>query len=283
MVFEVRDLWPALPIAVGALKSRSAILAARTLERLAYAGSQHIVALSPGMKAGVEAAGVRPEKITVIPNLCDAERFRVPPSEGQAFRRAHPWLGERPLVLYAGTLGLVNGVSYLVHVAAHMRALDPEVRFLILGVGREAPALHALAAELGVLEQNLFFLPGVPKAEMPAVLSAATLSTSLFANVPGMEDNSANKFFDALAAGRPLALNYGGWQAELLEAEELGLRLPPADPAAGAALLAPRLRDPAWLAAAGERAGRVGVERFSADAAARRLAEVLTRAAHVSA
>ncbi len=278
MVFEVRDLWPAIPIAVGALKSRPAIFAAQMLERTAYAGAAHIVALSPGMKAGVEAAGVPSEKITVIPNLCDLERFQVSASTGIEFRQRYPWLGDRPMVLYAGTLGLVNGVDYLVRVAADMLTRDPEVRFVVLGHGREEAALHALADQLGVRNRNLYFLPSVPKAEMPTVLSAATMATSLFTDVQGMQDNSANKFFDALAAGRPLALNYGGWQAELLEREQFGLRLPPKDVAAAGALLASRLRDPQWLAAAGARAGRLGQERFSADAAASQLAEVLQRA-----
>ncbi|ATB43169.1 glycosyltransferase WbuB [Cystobacter fuscus] len=278
MVFEVRDLWPALPIAVGALKSRPAILAAQLLERAAYAGAAHIVALSPGMKAGVEAAGVSPEKITVIPNLCDPERFQVPASAGAKFRSRYPWLGARPMVLYAGTLGLVNGVEYLVRVAADMLKRDPEVRFVIMGHGREEQALHGLAERLGVRDRNLFFLPSVPKAEIPAVLSATTIATSLFTDVPGMQDNSANKFFDALAASRPLALNYGGWQAELLERERFGLYLPPKDTAAASELLANRLRDSQWLAEAGARAGRLGRERFSADSAAHRLAEVLQRA-----
>jgi glycosyltransferase involved in cell wall biosynthesis len=278
MVFEVRDLWPAIPIAVGALKSRPAILAAQLLERAAYAGAAHIVALSPGMKAGVEAAGVAPEKITVIPNLCDPERFQVPASAGAEFRRKYPWLGDRPMVLYAGTLGLVNGVDYLVRVAADMRMRDPEVRFVIMGQGREEASLHALAQKLGVKDTNLFFLPSVPKAEIPAVLSATSIATSLFTDVPGMQDNSANKFFDALAASRPLALNYGGWQAELLEREQFGLNLPPKDAVAGSALLASRLRNSQWLAEAGARAGRLGRERFSADSAAHRLAEVLQRA-----
>lgn len=278
MVFEVRDLWPAIPIAVGAIKSPPAVLAAQWLERAAYAGAAHIVALSPGMKAGVEAAGVSPDKVTVIPNLCDPERFQVPASAGVEFRQRYAWLGERPMVLYAGTLGQVNGVDYLVRIAADMLTRDPEVRFVIMGHGREEAALHALADLLGVRDRNLFFLPSVPKAEMPAVLSAATLATSLFTDVPGMQDNSANKFFDALAAGRPLALNYGGWQAELLEQEQFGLCLPPRDAAAAGAMLASRLRDTRWLAEAGARAARLGKERFSADAAARKLAEVLQRA-----
>jgi glycosyltransferase involved in cell wall biosynthesis len=278
MVFEVRDLWPAIPIAVGALKSRPAILAARLLEKAAYAGAAHIVALSPGMKAGVEAAGVSSEKITVIPNLCDPERFHVPASVGAEFRQRYPWLGDRPMILYAGTLGLVNGLDYLVRAAADMLTRDAEVRFVIMGHGREERALHALAGQLGVRNRNLFFLPGVPKAEMPAVLSAASISTSLVTDAPCMQDNSANKFFDALAASRPLAINHGGWQAELIEREQLGLCLPPRDAAAAAAMLASKVRDSQWLAEAGARAGRLGLERFSADSAARRLAEVLQRA-----
>jgi glycosyltransferase involved in cell wall biosynthesis len=278
MVFEVRDLWPAIPIAVGALKSPPAILAAQLLEKAAYAGAAHIVALSPGMKAGVEAAGVSSEKITVIPNLCDPERFQVPASAGAEFRQRYPWLEDRPMVLYAGTLGLVNGVDYLVRIAAEMLKRDPEVRFVIMGHGREESSLHTLAELLGVNNRNLFFLPAVPKAEMPAVLSAASIATSLFTDVPGMQDNSANKFFDALAASRPLALNYGGWQAALIEQERFGLCLPPNDAAAAAAMLEGRVRDTQWLAEAGWRAGQLGRERFSADTAARKLAEVLQRA-----
>ena len=48
---------------------------------------------------------------------------------------------------------------------------------------------------------------------------------------------------------------------------------------AGAAMLARRLRDPKWLAEAGALAARLGRERYSADIAAKRLAEVLQRAA----
>jgi glycosyltransferase involved in cell wall biosynthesis len=159
-----------------------------------------------------------------------------------------------------------------------MLTRDPEVRVVIMGHGREERSLHALSELLGVRNRNLFFLPSVPKTEMPAVLSAANIATSLVIDVPCLQDNSANKFFDALAAARPIALNHGGWQTELVEREQLGLYLPPRDVAAAAALLANKVRDSPWLAEAGARAARVGLERFSADSAARRLAEVLQRA-----
>ena len=40
-------------------------------------------------------------------------------------------------------------------------------------------------------------------------------------------DNSANKFFDTLAAGKPILINHKGWQADLIEKENIGYVLPP--------------------------------------------------------
>ena len=52
-----------------------------------------------------------------------------------------------------------------------------------------------------------------------------------------MENNSANKFFDALAAGKPIMINYGGWQADLLRETQAGLVVPAGNPHTGAAQL----------------------------------------------
>ncbi len=69
-------------------------------------------------------------------------------------------------------------------------------------------------------------LPPVPKAEMPRLLTAATISTSLFMDLHELRNNSANKFFDSLAAGRPIMINYEGWQADLLRETGAGLVWP---------------------------------------------------------
>jgi hypothetical protein len=41
-----------------------------------------------------------------------------------------------------------------------------------------------------------------------------------------MEKNSANKFFDTLAAGKPVVINYGGWQKDFLAKTRVGIQLP---------------------------------------------------------
>jgi len=277
MVFEVRDLWPEMPIAIGALKSRPAVAAARRLERFAYENADQIVALSPGMKAGVVAAGYPESRVTVIPNSCDRALFRGAEASGAAFRRARPWLQDRPLVVYAGTLGLINGVDYLARLARVVHRRDPEVRFLVVGDGGQHETVRRAAAELGVLEKNFFMMAPVPKSEMPAILAAADIATSVVVDIEATWSNSANKVFDALAAGRPIAINHGGWLADMIHETGCGLVLEAHDLDAAADRLVAALRDPGWLDRAQVAASRVAETRFDRDKLACQLETVLRR------
>ncbi len=275
MVFEVRDLWPELPIAVGALKNPLAKAAARWLEWLAYHSSVHIIALSPGMAEGVIRRGVSPDRVTVIPNSCDLDLFDVPSEQGQSIRDRLKLASEQPLVVYTGTFGLINGVEYLVDVAAAMRTLAPDAHFLLVGDGARRGIVTQKARSTGVLGNNLTIWDPVPKVKLPAVMAAATVATSVFLPLKPMWNNSANKFFDALAAGRPIAINYGGWQADLLRETGAGIVLPPDDPAEAAHQLASFVHDGARLRAAGEASRYLARTRFDRDTAARQLESIL--------
>ena len=278
MVFEVRDLWPELPIAVGALKNPVLRSAARKLERFAYSQSEHIVALSPGMNEGIVKTGFPQDRIAVIPNSCDIDLFQVPIEKGMALRRKFEWLGNRPLVIYAGTFGRINGVGYLAKLAAEMLDMANDVRFLAVGEGYEYENIRNKARELNVLDRNFFMLRQLPKAEMPALFSAATSTMSTFIDLPEMWGNSANKFFDSLAAARPVAINYGGWQADLLRETGAGLVLPPKDIPQAANILAKAIKDREWLKKAGRAAFELARYRFSRERLAGQLEKVLIAA-----
>lgn len=260
MVFEVRDLWPAVPIALGALRHPVACRAARWLERRAYHGSAHVIALSPAMAAGVARCGVPAGRISLIPNSCDVEAFTVPDAAGAAIRAQLALAPGQPLVVYAGTFGRVNGVGYLVALAEHMRHLHPQVRFLLVGDGLERPAILAQAQAAQLLDRNLWIWDPVEKSRMPAILAAATVSVSTVIPVPALWENSANKFFDALAAGRPIAINHEGWQAELIRRQGCGIVLPPDDPRQGALQLGAFLQDPAVARKAGYAARQLAAQ-----------------------
>lgn len=278
MVFEVRDLWPRVPIALGALRNPVARQAAVWLERFAYRNAAHVIALSPDMKRGITETGYPEERITVIPNSCDLELFDVDDAAGRVLRSRYPWLGDRPLVLYAGTIGLVNGLSYFVRMAATAREIDPEVRFVIVGSGREEGRIRDLATELAVLDRNFYMIESVPKNRMPEWLSAATIATSFTMELAELWANSANKVFDTFAAGKPLAINYGGWQADLLMETGAGLALDPFDPDSAARALLSKVRDRRWLDEAGRASVGLARERFSRSRLAAELEQVLVGA-----
>ncbi|GIE75255.1 glycosyltransferase WbuB [Actinoplanes philippinensis] len=277
-VFEVRDLWPEVPIEMGALRNPVMRRAAGGLASFAYRNAEEVIALSPGMAAGVTAR--RPgTPTTVIPNAADLDLFRTDPEEVRRFRAAHDWLGDRPLIVYTGALGAVNGVDYLVRALHTATRVDPDLRLLIVGHGKEWEPTRALAAELGLLDRVVHMWEKVPKSRLPLILGAATMSSSTVRPIRGLWDNSANKFFDALAASRPIAINYGGWQADLLRETGAGLVLDPVDTESAGAALGRHLRDEVWLKQARDAAHRLAVERFSRDLLFEKFEAVLNRSA----
>jgi len=275
MVFEVRDLWPELPIAVGALRDPVTKCAARRLERWAYRNAEHVVALSPGMRDGVARTGYPTERITVIPNGSDIGLFRVDAAEGRRFLDAHPYLAGGPLVTYTGVLGPVNGVEFMADIAAAIARIAPDVRFAIIGDGKERERILSHARGLGVLERNLWVLPPVSKTMVPAALAASSIACSFLIDLPALEASCPNKVFDAFAAGKPVLVSYGGWIADLLDESGAGIRVSRTDAEAAASRLSALLSDSGALRRAGQAAAKLADERFDRDLLAGSLRRVL--------
>ena len=276
-VFEVRDLWPEMPIAIGALKSPFLIKAARQLENYAYKNAQRIVALSPGMAEGVEKAGIPKETIDVIPNSSDLELFQVSPEAKKDFIEEYPEFKKGPVILYAGTLGKINAADYLVKLAAELKKSGSNIQVVVFGEGADFDSMQDLAQELGVKGDNYFQYRRIPKASIPAAFAAASLVTSVICDLPEAEKNSANKFFDGLAAGRPVGINHGGWQAELLLKSNAGLVLD-RKPQIAAEQAIDFFSDPARVENAGAAAIELARNEFSRDKLAAKLEQVLQQA-----
>ncbi|MEO7067515.1 MAG: glycosyltransferase family 4 protein [Rhodanobacter sp.] len=277
MVFEVRDLWPELPIAIGALRSRVLIRLARWLEHRAYRNAARVVALSPGMAAGVERAGYDAARISVIPNSADLDLFDPKQVSSEPFLDGHPELRGRPVVLYPGTLGKINGVAWFAELAAVVQASRPDVCFVVIGDGMERDHVEARARALGVFGKNFYMLPRLAKRSIVSAYACAAIVVSLFIDLPEMQANSANKFFDALAAGKPVAINYGGWQESLLDETGAGVAMGPDVNRAAEALLT-LLASEDRLLLAGRAARLLAEARFSRDRLALQLEDVLKSA-----
>jgi glycosyltransferase involved in cell wall biosynthesis len=110
------------------------------------------------------------------------------------------------------------------------------------------------------------------------VVGTADVTLTIFAPHPAFETNSPDKFFDSLAAGKPVVCNLGGWWRRLCEEERVGLYVPAGDPAALAAALAALAREPAAVAAMGRNARALAEREFDRDRLATRLLDTLTAA-----
>ena len=263
MVFEVRDLWPAIPIAVGALKSKLSIKLARWLEKYSYQNSKRIITLSKGMKDGVISTGYPAEKTHVITNLCTINNFRKNNHSNNLIIDGFDWNNTDPLIIYTGAFGHINDVVYLINIAGQFKKKGSSAKFIIAGEGVEANNIKSKARELNLLNESVFVIDPIQKSDIPLLYARATIVTSLFINMKELWHNSANKFFDGLAAGKPIMINYSGWQRDMLEKHNAGFYVPYDDPVKGARILNEILIDQTNQIIMGESAKKLAEEQFS--------------------
>jgi glycosyltransferase involved in cell wall biosynthesis len=154
--------------------------------------------------------------------------------------------------------------------------LDPEIRFVVVGDGAERAGVEERAREAGVLGTSMFFLGHQPKAEAAKWVVASDMVVCLFTGPRVVwKDAVQNKFFDALAAGKPTASNFEGYQSIVAKEAGIGIILDPASASRGAEQLCVALRDRTWLAQVPGRAQQLATGKFSRDALAERLERVL--------
>lgn len=276
-VFEVRDQWPDVPIAMGYLRNPALRAAAVWLERIAYRRASHIVVLAPGMKSDIEAKGIPGEKISVIPQGCDVGIFRG--VSAVEVRRANPWLGDGPVFLYAGAIGPANGLRYLIELSDAMQTVTPSAQFVILGDGKERAALEALSRERG-LAGCVHFLGSKNKHQVAEWMAASDATIALFTGPRVLwKDAVQNKFFDSIAAERPIASNNCGWQTQVAIEAGVGVMLDPDDPIAGAKQLAGMVGDEKFMARVPHNCRQMAAETFNRDVQAEQALRVLVVAA----
>jgi len=272
LVFEVRDLWPEAPIQMGALDNPLAQRLARALERAVYRASSHVVALSPGIREGVIAAGVRPREVTLVPNASDLDLFT--PSLDPNGLRERLGLEGRFICSYFGTMGEANDLSQVVEAAEELQRRGEEsVAFVLQGDGKRRGAIEedVRRRRLG----NVVLLPAGDKASAARLAAASDACMTIFKDVPILATNSPNKLFDTFAAGRAAIVNTPGWQRDLVERHEAGVFARPGDPVHLADQVLRLREDPEMTAALGRNARRLAEGEFDRRMLGERLRGVL--------
>jgi colanic acid biosynthesis glycosyl transferase WcaI len=254
LALNVSDLWPESAIELGALSNRYAAAGAHALARACYRRARLITTPTRGIVASLaqrpEAAG----KVVQVPPAVDLDRFA-------AIAERAPRADEPLRVLYAGTLGIAQGVGVLLQAAA---IAGPEaVELTIAGDGPDAALLRSQVQTRGLT--NVRLLGSVSPARIPELYESADAGVVPLRDLPIFAGALPTKLFEALAAGRPVIVAARGEVAELVEQANAGLVVKPGDPDA--------------LAAAFERLRRAPEEALRMGRGGRRCAERFDRAA----
>jgi glycosyltransferase involved in cell wall biosynthesis len=258
-IFEVRDLWPELPRALG-MKNPILLLGMSTLESLAYRCADAIIALAPGIAQGVINRSASGKRVEMIPNGCDLDLF-------------HP-ANRRPLELpgiaagdfvagFTGAHGRANGLDALLNVALELkRRGNNRIKFALFGEGSCKDALVARAHAEGL--DNCLFFASVRKTEIARITASFDCGLQILANLrPFYYGTSPNKFFDYISAGIPVLNNYPGWLADLINEHHCGIAVPPDNAVAFADALCRLAADPVETKRMGMRARQLAESKFS--------------------
>ena len=228
-VFEVRDLWPELPREMGVITNPLVLSGLSALEFLSYRSATKLVALSPGIAAGIERRGVDPTQIAMIPNGCDIEIFQDTTVE--KWRPAG--VSDSDLMaVFSGTHGMANGLDAVLDAAKLLSERGrTDIKIVLIGEGKLKSALVERAKNEKI--DNIIFHDPVGKAKLAGLLQSADLGIQSLANVPAFYyGTSPNKFFDYIAVGLPVINNYPGWIADMVTEHDCGFAVPPDDPIA---------------------------------------------------
>jgi glycosyltransferase involved in cell wall biosynthesis len=277
-VFEVRDLWPELPRAMGVIRNPAVLMAMAWLEWLSYHSARKLIGLSPGIVAGITRRGIDGGDVALIPNGCDLGIF----ASAVASWRPAGVSADDLMAVFAGTHGVANGLDAVLDAARELkRRGERGIKLVLIGDGGLKADLMARAQQES-LDAVVFCAP-VNKARLAALLSSADLGLQLLANVPAFYyGTSPNKFFDYIAAGLPTLINYPGWLADLVAENSCGIAVAPDNPAAFADALVHAAAHRAELRTMGSRSLELAQSRFSRAKLAGEFVAWLEAAANVA-
>lgn len=258
-VFEVRDLWPELPKALG-LRNPILLGGMSALEWLAYRTADACIGLAPGIVEGIQRRGPSGQPVAMIPNGCDLDLF----TPAKRAPLSLPGVAPGDFVAgFTGAHGIANGLEAVLDAAAELKRRGRhDIKLVLIGDGKCKPALVARAEREGL--NNCVFLPLVRKTEIARVTASFDCGLQILADVPAFYyGTSPNKFFDYISAGIPVVNNYPGWLADTILRSDCGIAVPPRSPVALAEALIRLADDHELVARFGRNARMLAEAKFS--------------------
>jgi glycosyltransferase involved in cell wall biosynthesis len=236
------------------------------------AGVDQIISVSEFLKNELTSRFmIRPEKIQVIYNGVDPERFR-PEVNGEEMRKRYG-LAHRPVVLFLGRLAPYKGIQYLIKAIPSILKQIPEAIFLIAGSARYDTARIGSMLATASMRRAVIFTGFVPESEVPKIYAACDLFC-----YPSLWEGFGLTPAEAQACGKPVVAFRHCALPEVVAHGETGILVKPGDHEELANAVVELLSDPARMVEMGRRGHRRVKRLFSWDVAADRTVSVYERA-----
>lgn len=156
VVYEVRAFWEDAAVDHGTSRPGGPrYRATRWLETAALKRADAVATISQGLRRDIVARGVADDKVVVIPNAVDVERFQ-PGAAPDAALVARLGLAGATVLGFIGSFYAYEGLDLLVAALPEVAAARPAVKLLLVGGGPERDRLAALAAARGVADRVVF-------------------------------------------------------------------------------------------------------------------------------
>jgi glycosyltransferase involved in cell wall biosynthesis len=200
-----------------------------------------VIAISEGVRAALVRAGVRADRIRVVPSGVDPAAFEASSASRTATRAAWGAGDAHVVVMLPGVLEPRKGHAVLLAAATRLASTAPDLCYVFCGAGDQADALRAAAAPLGDAVRFAGF-----QRDMAPCFAAADIVV-----LPSFKEGLGVAALEAMAARRAVLGSRVGGLAEAIVDGETGLLVPPGDAEALAAGILRLARDPALRARMG--------------------------------
>lgn len=270
-VFEVRDLWPELPKALG-MRNPIALWGMSLLEKMSYHSADACIGLSPGIEKGILRRSKPGKRVVMIPNGCDLELFKPGNRENLNIEGVE---ATDKVAIFTGAHGVANGLDSILNAASVLKQRGRvDIKIVFIGQGKMKAHLIERKEREGL--DNCIFIGHVPKTVLNNIVSSADMGLMVLANIPAFYyGTSPNKFFDYIASGLPIVNNYPGWLADMITENECGVVVQPDDAEAFADGIISLADNPDIRTIYGKNARILAEKYFSRDALSDRFADFL--------
>ena len=227
-VFEVRDLWPASIVAVGAMEESRVVRWLEKLELFLYRQADAVVPVTHAFKRDMVERGIDQNKIEVVLNGVDLTRYAPAEAKDPQLVAEHG-LDGKFVVGYLGTHGMAHGLDKVLEAASLLRDND-DVRFVFAGSGAQRDSLIQKCEEQEL--HNVIMLPRQPKEAVARFWSLCDVALIPLRDDPVFSTVIPSKLFEAMGMGVPILMSLPKGEAtSIVEDEGVGITVQPDSPA----------------------------------------------------